>query len=379
MRRLLIAVLLVLSFAVPVRAATLDPGQITAIDTAADAFVAKAAEAKKTGVVPRQSDPAIAALLDTVFDTRALSHGALPYADYDKLHDWLKKAGDVGAVYVVASRAAHDAGLFAPEMERYFAAIVVILQAMADCAATELDTASEKRLPAAELHQIDEARRSLAENLANIVRSLRDPGLTLGAVERRLAVLTTAAPSFARLLKPADVERLRRETLGLSASFREKPLRAGLGSFATALAAPRAPIAPPAEAAAGNGEIALDYDGREYTVPVRINGVKTVKFVVDSGASVVTLPKDLVEELTKSGVIGDGEMHGRNTYVTADGKHHHGTWLTLRQLDVGGHTVTNVIASVAPVHADPLLGQTFLAKFKSWTLDNKRHVLILGE
>ena len=51
----------------------------------------------------------------------------------------------------------------------------------------------------------------------------------------------------------------------------------------------------------------------------------------------------------------------------------------LRQLDVGGHMVTSVEAGVVPAHADALLGMSFLAKFKSWTLDNQRHVLIIAE
>jgi clan AA aspartic protease (TIGR02281 family) len=112
---------------------------------------------------------------------------------------------------------------------------------------------------------------------------------------------------------------------------------------------------------------------------VRINGAMSVKFVVDSGASVVVLPKDLVEELEKSGTIAESDRLGADKYVTADGKAHKGARLMLRQLEVGGHIVTNVIADVAPAKAEPLLGQSFLAKFKSWTLDNRRHVLIISE
>jgi clan AA aspartic protease (TIGR02281 family) len=114
-------------------------------------------------------------------------------------------------------------------------------------------------------------------------------------------------------------------------------------------------------------------------VPVRINDALTVKFVVDSGASVVVLPSDVASALTRAGAIAPEDSLGRNTYVTADGSKHTGKSLMLRELSVGGHTVRNVLASVAPAHAVPLLGQSFLAKFKSWTLDNRRHVLIIVE
>jgi predicted aspartyl protease len=87
----------------------------------------------------------------------------------------------------------------------------------------------------------------------------------------------------------------------------------------------------------------------------------------------------MVEQLTKSGAITPSDMRGRTIFVTADGKHHRGQLVMLRRLEVGGHVATDIMADIGPEHADPLLGLSFLTKFKSWTLDNKRHVLILGE
>ena len=93
----------------------------------------------------------------------------------------------------------------------------------------------------------------------------------------------------------------------------------------------------------------------------------------------VVLPSGLVEKLTNAGAIAPADSLGHSAYITADGRKHTGAQLMLRELNVGGHIVKNVVASVAPAHAVPLLGQTFLAKFKSWTLDNRRHVLIISE
>jgi aspartyl protease family protein len=378
MRRLLAALLIAISAAA--HAASLDPGRIAAIDQAAKDFLARAAEAKKSSTVPRQSDPAVGALLDTVFDTRDLTHGPLPYADFDRLDDWETRIVAVGQVYVVASRPLHDLGIFGPEVGRYFDAAVVVMQAMADTLATESDSHPGENLPAAEQRKIADMHATISGNLNEIIGGgLGAPGLSGGWIRERLGVLVTAAPSFARFLKPGELERLRQTTIGLAKRLHEKSLRGGLGSLAVAFSEPRAPIAPAPGAASASDEIALDYHGRQYTLPVRVNGATTVNFVLDSGASVVSLPQDLVEDLTKAGAIAAGDMRGRNVYVTADGKRHRGTWLMLRQLDVGGHTVTNVMASIAPAHADPLLGQTFLAKFKSWTLDNKRHVLVISE
>jgi hypothetical protein len=39
--------------------------------------------------------------------------------------------------------------------------------------------------------------------------------------------------------------------------------------------------------------------------------------------------------------------------------------------------VQNVVGSVAPASGTLLLGQSFLGRFKSWSIDNSRHALVL--
>lgn len=380
MRRLLMAALLALSFAAPVRAASLSADQLTAIDKAAEVFLAKAADAKKTGMVPRQSDPAVAALLDTVFDTSALSHGAILYTDYAKLDDWDTRIVKVGQVYVEAAARLHDLGIFGTEIGRYLDADVAVMQTMAETLQTELDSHRGETLPAPLLKQQNEMRATITKSLTQIIgNGLRAPGITIGWVEQRVAVLTTAAPSFGRFLPPADIERLRQTTLGLAQRLREKSVRALLGGLAVAFATPRAPIAASPEVAPASNEIVLESEGRGYRVTGRINGTTEVRFVVDSGATYVALPQDIVDDMIKAGTIADTDMRGSAVFVIANGKRHRATQLMLRQLDVGGHVVTNVMASVLPAHAHALLGMSFLGKFKSWTLDNERHVLIVEE
>jgi clan AA aspartic protease (TIGR02281 family) len=358
-------------------AAAIDPARIAAIDQAADAFLAKAVDLSRNGMVPRQSDPGIGPLLDAVFDTRDLSHGPVPYADLGKLEHWLTRLNAVGGVYQAAARKVRDVGLFGAEIGRYYDAALTVVQAIVDCQMAELDTHPDAKLSPTDLQQLALLRGSVVGVFAAMIDALRSPGLTTGWVDERLATLSAAAPSMARFLRPDELARLRATTLRLAAQIRDKRLRLAFDGLAVALAEPQRPA--PAQAAAATGEIALEHDEQGYSVPVRINGARTVKFVVDSGAGVVALPKDLVEDLTKAGTITASDLRGGDVYVTADGKRHRGTRLMLRQLDVGGHTVTNVMASVGPAKTVPLLGQSFLAKFKSWTLDNQRHVLIITE
>ena len=328
-------------------------------------------------MVPRQSDAAIGPLLDTVFDTRELSHGPLPYDDLNRLYHWLSRIAALGNFYLTAGATAHDVGVFSPELGRFADALVRVAQALADCMMAELDAHPGATIAPADQRNLAKLRGAAADSFNDVVNLLHTPGLTVGWVQDRLTALRAAAPTMARFLTPEQIARLRGTTIRLAAGMHEKSLRAGFGSVAVALAEPAPPA--PVVAASGSGEIALESDGQAYTVPGRINGAATIKFFVDSGASVVSLPKDLVEDMTKAGTIAASDLRGRDVYVTADGKRHRGTLLMLHQLDVGGHTVTNVMASVAPAHSAPLLGQTFLAKFKSWTLDNKRHVLVIVE
>jgi predicted aspartyl protease len=329
--RLAVAFALVMC-AAAANAAPLDPERIAAIDQAADSLLAKAAEARKSGVVPRQSDPGVGALLDTVFGTSDLSHGRLPYADLDRLQDWLARVAAVGSVYVSASRTVHDAGIFAPEMGRFIDASVTVMQAIADCLAAELIARTGQAPVEDDIHKIEQSRTAITKNIDGFIAAC--PGLTVGWVRDRLTVLTAAAPSFARFLTTTELARLRASAMRMEAEVHDKSVRTALGRLAASFATPTAPAAARDETVAG--EIALDQEaGGGYSVPVRVNDALTAKFIVDSGASVVVLPSDLVETLTKSGAIAPSDLLGRDTYVTADGRKHKGTRLMLRRLDVG--------------------------------------------
>jgi predicted aspartyl protease len=49
----------------------------------------------------------------------------------------------------------------------------------------------------------------------------------------------------------------------------------------------------------------------------------------------------------------------------------------IRSLKVGDKVIGNVKSSVSPVQGSLLLGQSFLERFKSWSIDNTNHVLLL--
>jgi clan AA aspartic protease (TIGR02281 family) len=123
--------------------------------------------------------------------------------------------------------------------------------------------------------------------------------------------------------------------------------------------------------------IRLKNDGGIFTVPVEINGTINLDFVLDSGASDVLVPADVVSTLIRTGTIRQSDFIGQQTYILADGTEAPSDVFIIRSLKVGDNIIENVRGSIASPKASLLLGQSFLRHFKSWSIDNARRVLVL--
>jgi predicted aspartyl protease len=102
-------------------------------------------------------------------------------------------------------------------------------------------------------------------------------------------------------------------------------------------------------------------------------------FVVDSGAADVSIPADVVSTLMRTKTLKETDFLGEQTYVLADGSKVPSQTFVIRSLKVGNIVLENVNGSVASVHGSLLLGQSFLRRFKSWSVDNSKHALLLSE
>jgi predicted aspartyl protease len=89
------------------------------------------------------------------------------------------------------------------------------------------------------------------------------------------------------------------------------------------------------------------------------------------------VPLDVFSTLMRTGTIKDSDIIGEQTYVLADGSKSRAVRFTIRSLKVGDRVVENVNASVAPTKGPLLLGQSFLERFKSWSINNTNHELVL--
>lgn len=125
--------------------------------------------------------------------------------------------------------------------------------------------------------------------------------------------------------------------------------------------------------------VTLRRHGGVLMVPALLNDSVPVDFVVDSGASDVVLPETMLNDLRKAGKFSDVDFTGTQMVKIADGSIVKARTFTLRSLSVSNRVVTNLHASVAPANATALLGQTFLQRFATWSIDNERQVLVLKE
>jgi hypothetical protein len=83
------------------------------------------------------------------------------------------------------------------------------------------------------------------------------------------------------------------------------------------------------------------------------------------------------QTLVRTGTLKETDFIGSQTYKLADGSTMPSATFSIRSLAIGDEVVENVIGGIAPVQGTLLLGQSFLSRFKSWSIDNARHVLTL--
>ncbi len=125
--------------------------------------------------------------------------------------------------------------------------------------------------------------------------------------------------------------------------------------------------------------IPLKKEGGTFVVPVLINDKITLGFTLDSGAADVSIPADVFSTLVRTGTVAESDFIDTQAYVLADGSSQRSQRFRIRSLRVGNLEVRNVIGSVAPSAGSLLLGQSFLSRLQSWSIDNHRQLLIINE
>ena len=115
-----------------------------------------------------------------------------------------------------------------------------------------------------------------------------------------------------------------------------------------------------------------------FVVPVVLNDVITAKFIVDSGAADVSITEDMVSALMKSGTMTGADLLGSKTYMLADGTMLQGKIYRMASVRIGEMVMEDVTVRIAAANSGLLLGQSFLRRLKSWSMDNARQVMIIN-
>jgi clan AA aspartic protease (TIGR02281 family) len=123
--------------------------------------------------------------------------------------------------------------------------------------------------------------------------------------------------------------------------------------------------------------IPLENLGGTLVAPVVINNAIKLNFLVDSGASDVSIPADVFSTLVRTNTLTQTDITGFRNYKNADGEVFRSNTFVIRSLKIGNVEVLNVHAKVAPTNAPLLLGQSFLKRFKTWSINNSTQELIL--
>ena len=114
-----------------------------------------------------------------------------------------------------------------------------------------------------------------------------------------------------------------------------------------------------------------------YVVPVTVNGVLPLKFIIDSGSADVSIPADVAWTLRTMGTMSGTDFLGRKTYLLADGSRISSEIYRVASIKIGGLIMHNVTVRISAEKSSLLLGQSFLRRLNSWSLDNSRSLLII--
>lgn len=125
-----------------------------------------------------------------------------------------------------------------------------------------------------------------------------------------------------------------------------------------------------------NKEIKLKEINGIYSLPVKLNDNLTIDFILDLGASDVSISQDVFSVLVKAGSIEQSDFIGEQNYQLADGTIVKSKVFNLKSLKIGEFEIANVRASISNLTNSPLLlGQSALKKLGKYQIDNTKLVL----
>lgn len=125
-----------------------------------------------------------------------------------------------------------------------------------------------------------------------------------------------------------------------------------------------------------NDNVKLSLENGVYKITV-LFGTLTKDFILDSGASEISISENFEKELLDKGYLTKEDYIESGLYKIADGSIISCRRVKIKELKVGSFIIKNVNASISLGSAPLLLGKNFLDNFSRWSIDNNSKTLSL--
>lgn len=125
-------------------------------------------------------------------------------------------------------------------------------------------------------------------------------------------------------------------------------------------------------------DIQLKNDSGVHEVTAKLNNKIEIDFILDTGATDVSIPADVFLTLLRTNTISDKDILPSGSYSFADGSVKEQKRFIIRQIQVGSIVANNIEATVSDMGAPLLLGQSFLKNFGNVMIDNTKGTLSIS-
>lgn len=124
--------------------------------------------------------------------------------------------------------------------------------------------------------------------------------------------------------------------------------------------------------------IHMEQSGGVFKIPCVVNGAK-MKMIFDTGASVVSLSKNMAEYLLENEFLSSSDIIGKSYMIVADGSRVESVTINIRDLEIAGLHLYDVKAVVSSSQSAPLLlGQSAIQKLGPVTIEGSDLIIDIG-
>lgn len=122
-------------------------------------------------------------------------------------------------------------------------------------------------------------------------------------------------------------------------------------------------------------EIDLEEENGVYKIPCKVNSIP-FKFIIDTGASNVTISLIEAKFLFKQGLLDKTEIISSENYEIANGDIIEGTKIILKKIEIGEIIIENTEATVVHTQNAPLLlGMSVLKKLGKFSIEKNKLII----